>query len=457
MATGSRTRLKSDLSPEERAIQRALRRLVPFLFVLFVASYVDRINISFAALSMNRDLKLTATMFGLASTWFYVGYALCEIPSNVMLARYGARKWMARILITWGLASAANMFAVGPHSLYILRLLVGIGEAGFLPGLFLYLTYWFPPAYRARATSLVLIAQPVTIAMASPLSGLILDHLNGAFGLAGWRWLFLLEGFPAVLLGIVTLFYLTDNPPKANWLTSAEKTALQDRLQRERISSGADSAGRKTWREAFSRSVFLLALAYFSLVVGLNTMATWTPLIIRDIVKAHSFSYIGVLTAIPAACALVSLVLWSARSDRRMERTWHFVTPMALAAVGWALVGCAIMPEMRMLGLVFGTTGVLTAQAIFWTVPPRVLSTASRPVGIAFISSCGMVAAGSSPLMIGFFRDLTHSWAASLLLVAVMMLISAALVLLVPAKEDAGPRPDGALLRTPTGVADEGS
>jgi ACS family 4-hydroxyphenylacetate permease-like MFS transporter len=435
VASGSCTQLQSDLSLEERAIRKAFRRLVPFLFLLFVVSFLDRINISFAALSMNRDLKLTATMFGLANTCFYIGYALCEIPSNLMLAKVGARKWMARILVTWGLASAVNMLAVGAHSLYTLRLIVGIAEAGFLPGIFLYLTYWFPPTYRARATGLVLIAQPVTIAIASPISGLILDHMNGLFGLAGWRWLFLLEGGPAVLLGIITVFYLTDSPTKAKWLTDSEKAALENRLQREQRSPEVQSVRGSAWRGAFNRNVLLLAMAYFSLVVGLNTNTTWTPQIVREVMKAHSFSSVGLFTAIPAACALVAMLIWGARSDRRMERTWHFVMPMALAALGWLLVAVAKMPELRMLGLIFGCSGVLTAMTIFWTIPPHVLSSAGRPVGLAFINSCGMIAAASSPLIVGFFRDLTHSWAASLIFVAVMMVISATLVLLVPAKE----------------------
>jgi ACS family 4-hydroxyphenylacetate permease-like MFS transporter len=430
VAIAARVPLAGYLSQEDRAIRKAFNRIIPFLVVLFIISYLDRINISFAALSMNKDLKLTGTMFGLANTFFFVGYACCEIPSNLMLARFGARKWLARILVTWGIAATATMFASSAHSLYVLRLIVGITEAGFLPGVLLYLTYWFPATYRARATALFLIAQPVVIMLGAPISGLILDHANGALGIAGWRWLFLIEGSPAILLGVITFFYLCDGPFTAKWLTDVEKAALRQRLERE--SSQPLQAGTQSrWHGVFNRDVNLLALAYFALVVGLNTNAMWTPQIIREVVKSHSFSYVGVLTAIPALGSLIVMPIWGAHSDKRMERAWHYLLPMLLAACGWLLVALTKTPELRMVGLTFTSVGTFVGMTIFWTVPPHMLPPSARPVGIAFINSCGMIAAATSPLLVGFFKDLTHSWVTGLLFVTFMMIVSATLVFLM--------------------------
>src|ERR1700733_5657759 len=243
-------------------IRKVWRRLIPFLFVLYIFNYLDRINIGFAALSMNRDLVLTATTFGLANSIFYIGYVACEIPSNLLMVRYGARIWIARILISWGLASAATMLVVGPNSLYLVRFLVGVLEAGFVPGVLLYLTYWIPNSHRARANGYLMMAQPV--AMGAGVSGLILDNLNGALGLQGWRWLFLLEGLPAVILGVIAYVYLTDKPKDAAWLDELEKNTLTSLLADDQPASGRQSK-ISVWRQVTDPRILLLALAYFCL------------------------------------------------------------------------------------------------------------------------------------------------------------------------------------------------
>ncbi|HXJ00495.1 MAG TPA: MFS transporter, partial [Micropepsaceae bacterium] len=230
---------------DDSVVRKVFRRLIWFLFVLYVISFLDRINVAFAGLSMNRDLGLTSAMFGLSISIYYVGYLLCEIPSNLMLARYGARTWIARIMVTWGIASAATMFVAGPYSLFAIRLLVGIAEAGFLPGILLYMTFWFPRAYRARAMSLFIMATPITLAFGSAISGLILQ-MDNFLGLAGWRWLFLLEGLPAIILGAIAFFYLPDGPANAEWLTEHEKSTLQARLERERILEARDPLQRRS-------------------------------------------------------------------------------------------------------------------------------------------------------------------------------------------------------------------
>lgn len=445
MATGTHSEAGVDLVLEDQVMRKCIRRLVSFLFVLFIFSYLDRINIGFAALQMNRELKLSAVMFGFSNTIFYVGYALCEIPSNICLRRFGARVWMARILITWGLASAATMFAVGPKSLYSIRLLVGIFEAGFLPGLFLYLTYWFPPTFRARATALVMIAQPVTNIIGATASGVIMQHLQGVGGLSGWRWLFVIEGVPAVILGIITYAYLSDGPDDCRWLNTEEKAALKRRLEREQLASQPATISKSiwAWKELFSAKILLLAATYFCLVEGLNGNATWAPQIIREVLKGRSLSWVGLAIAFPSAIGLLCMILWSRHSDRKMERTWHYVSAVLLAAIGWALIAWSAHPALRMLGVVCSASGAFTGMTTFWTVPPKVLSPTARPVGIAFINMIGMISAALSPLVFGLLRDLTHSWAASVLFVAGTLVVSAALMVMVNAKENLAPTTAG--------------
>jgi len=443
MAVGTQASVVgSEAFLEEQVMRKCIRRLVSFLFILFIFSYLDRINIGFAALQMNRELKLSAIMFGFSNTIFYIGYALCEIPSNICLRRFGARVWMARILITWGLASTATMFAIGPKSLYSVRLLVGIFEAGFLPGLFLYLTYWFPPTFRARATALVMIAQPVTNIIGASASGVIMQHMQGMMGLSGWRWLFLIEGVPAVILGIITYAYLSDGPEDAKWLTTEEKAVLKRRLEREQIAAhpaGTEAKSIWAWKELFSPKILLLAATYFCLVEGLNGNATWAPQIVREVLKGSSLSMVGLWIAIPSAIGLVCMIVWSRHSDRTMERTWHYVAVALLAAFGWALIAWAPIPYLRLLGVVFTAGGAFTAMSTFWTVPPKILSPNARPVGIAFINMIGMISAALSPLVFGLLRDMTKSWAASVLFVAVMLVLSAGFMLMVNAKEHLAP------------------
>ncbi len=415
---------------EDRAVRKVSRRLLWFLVILYAFSYLDRINIGFAALSMNRDLHLSSTQFGAANTIFYLGYILCEIPSNLMLARYGARLWLPRILISWGIASAVTMFATGAGSLYSIRFVVGLAEGGFLPGVLLYLTLWFPQAHRAKANALFMIAQPLTIAAGAPLSGLILDR-HGAFGLAPWQWLFLLEGLPSVVLGIIAYFYLTDKPQDAKWLSVDEKDALVTSLD------PAPNRGQPTpWREMLSGQIVLLSIAYFGLVMTLNTIVTWTPQIVRDMKTQHSFSAVGLLTALPALIAALSMPLWSAHSDRKKERAWHIVAPMVLAALGWIFVASFKLPDLRMLGLIFCSAGGFTAMSVLWTVPQALLSPAARPAGIAFISSCGILASMTTPLLIGFLHDLTHTFIAGIFFLALVLIAASALILFSVKRED---------------------
>ncbi len=417
----------------DEVVSKVSKRLLWFLLILYVVAHLDRINIGFAALSMNRDLLLTATAFGLATSIFNIAYFLCEIPSNLALAKFGAKIWIPRIMITWGIASAAMMLATGARSLYFFRLLVGAAEAGFVPGVVLYLTYWFPQSYRARATGVFMVAQPIAIAVGAPISGLILDKTNGFYGIAGWRWLFAIEALPAVVLGIIAYYYLTNRPKDSKWLTPDEKAVLQRQIDSQRPARSPDAHGR-VWRELMSRDVALLALTYFGLVLTLNSISTWVPQIVREVSAGRSFSYVGLFNAIPALFAIVAMPLWSAHSDRHMERTWHIITPLILGAIGWVIVGLSAVPEVRLLGLIFCSVGAFTAMSLFWTIPGTVLSVGARPVGIAFINSCGIIAAVSAPLLIGVIRDLTDSFTWGLLFLAVMLVAAAGLIRILSVK-----------------------
>jgi ACS family 4-hydroxyphenylacetate permease-like MFS transporter len=417
--------------PSDLVVRKVFRRLMWFLFVLLVVAFIDRINIGFAALTMNRDLGLTAAAFGASITVFYTAYAICEIPSNLALARFGARVWIARIMITWGLASAATAFAVGMWSLYGLRLLVGIAEAGFQPGMFLYITYWFPHAYRARANAVFIMGAPVTIAIASTLSGFILG-MDGFLGLAGWRWLFLLEGLPAVVLGIVCFFYLVDGPAQARWLSDDEKAQLLARLDRDRASAEHAASGRSVLRQLGHKNVVLMSIAYFGLISSLNTNGTWTPLIIREIAPGASFITVGLLTALPALLGAGAMLLWSRSSDHRAERAWHIRIGLAVAGVGWLMVALAAAPAWRYGGLILVSAGSFCALAVFWTLCGLLLSQAAGPAGMALINCVG-IAGGSAitPFVVGILKDWSGSFAPGILFVAVTLVLAIALVTLV--------------------------
>ena len=425
------TAATADRMAEDQVIRRVYRRLMWFLLALFIVSFLDRINMSFGALSMNRDLGLSSTMFGMANSAFYIAYLVAEIPSNMIMVRVGARLWIPRIMITWGIASIGTMFAVGPLSLYGLRALVGLAEAGFMPGILLYITFWFPPAYRARAVSLFIMAQPITIGFGSTLSGMILD-LNNTFGLAGWKWLFLLEGLPSVVLGVAAYFVLSDGPASARWLSASEKQALARTLERETVQVADDAGTGSVWREVFTAPVMLLAVAYFGLVNTLSANSTWVPQIVRAALPHGSFTTIGLVTAIPPLVTVALMPLWGARSDRRQERTWHLVLPMGLAAFGWFVIIGVDNAWLRLLGLIGVSVGTFAAQGVFWTMPPRYLSRRARPVGMAVVNTLGLLGSAIGPSIIGVLKDATGSFTAGLLFVIATVVIGMVCVLIIP-------------------------
>ncbi|MGX9742726.1 4-hydroxyphenylacetate permease [Pseudocitrobacter corydidari] len=431
------------LDPRQQAvIKKLFRRLIVFLFILFVFSYLDRINIGFAGLTMGKDLGLTSTMFGLATTLFYVMYVICGIPSNIMLGIVGARRWIAVLMVVWGIASTATMFATGPNSLYVLRMLVGIAEAGFLPGLLLYLTYWFPSQYRARANALFMIAMPVTMALGSLASGYILN-MDGLLNLKGWQWLFLLEGFPSVLLGLVVWFWLDDSPAKAKWLTDDDKACLNEMLEADKravqqsqqgISSGMVSQ-RSMLRELFTPVIMLYTLAYFCLTNTLSALSVWTPLILRSFNQESNNITIGLLSAIPQVCTIVGMVWWSKRSDRLNERKIHTLLPYLFAAAGWILTATSSNPMLQFSGIVMASAGAFAAMVIFWTTPDQSISIQARALGIAVINATGMTGAALGPLLMGWMKDITGSFNAGIYMVAAFLVLGAVVISFIPMKK----------------------
>jgi MFS transporter, ACS family, 4-hydroxyphenylacetate permease len=440
---------------EKQVVGKVSRRLLWFIFLLFVFSFLDRINIGFAGLTMMKDLGLTSTQFGLATTLFYIAYIACGIPSNIVLARLGARRWIGTIMIAWGLASTATMFASSPNTLYLLRVLVGIAEAGFLPGMLLYMTLWFPPAYRARANALFMIAMPVTAALGSALSGYILS-LDSTLGLKGWQWLFMLEGLPSAILGLIVFSYLDDKPEAAKWLTSDEKTVLARSLQPQRVPAPAGAgvaatpaAGRSLWAELTSLTVVKFAVAYFCLVNTLAMVAVWAPLIVKSFSADASNRTIGLLAAIPQVVTIIAMVWWGRRSDRKQERRWHLVLPMLASACGWLFTAMSSNPALQMLGICMASAGSYTAMSIFWTTPDQALSIKAQVIGIAVINAMGNISSALNPLIVGWLRDTTHSFKSGLLYSATLMLAGVVIVLLLPI---ASSRKNGALEPVKSGL-----
>ncbi|MBN4865715.1 4-hydroxyphenylacetate permease [Providencia stuartii] len=432
---------KNLTEPQQRVINKLFKRLIVFLFVLFVFSFLDRINIGFAGLTMGKDIGLTSTMFGLAATLFYATYVIFGIPSNIMLGIVGARRWIATIMVLWGIASTATMFATGPTSLYVLRMLVGIAEAGFLPGILVYLTYWFPAYFRARANALFMIAMPVTMAFGSLASGYILG-MDGILDLKDWQWLFLLEGFPSVILGVLVWFYLDDSPKKAKWLTQEDKDTLQEMMDKDQLElvqpqgSKSHSALQNTslWKEIFTPVILMYTVAYFCLTNTLSAINIWTPQIMQSFNQGSSNAMIGLLTAIPQFCTILGMIYWSRRSDRLQERKMHTALPYLFAAAGWVLAAMTSHPIIQLIGIIMASTGSFTAMAVFWTTPDQSISLRARAIGIAVINATGNIGSAVSPLLIGWLKDQTGSFNSGLYFVAGLLVVGALLVIAIPMK-----------------------
>lgn len=420
----------ADDSLKRTTLVKVTLRLIPFLFLLYVVNILDRTNVNFARLTMLRDLGMRETVYGLAAGLFYVGYCFFQVPSNLLLRRTGARRTIAGILISWGLVSCATMFVRGPGSFYLLRILLGFAQAGFFPGVILFLTFWFPARERARAVAWFMIGSPVTGIVGYPLSGVILDNLNGTAGLHGWQWLFLIEGAPAVLLGFVVLWYLTDRPEQAAWLSPGEQSWLVGELAREERGC-AQRHGLTLGQAMADGRVWLLALLYFTVAAGANGLGLYLPKLIEERAPGRSNFEIGLFAAIPNVVAAVCMVCNGWHSDRTGERRYHVAVPAFVAAVGWALAGCFDSLSVGLVALTLAQAAMMSMLPTFWTLPAAFLSGAAAAAGIALINAVGNLGGFAAPNVLSPLKDLTGSFTPGLLIMAATMAVGGVLALCV--------------------------
>ena len=397
----------------ERRTMRAVGwRIVPFLVVCYFIAYVDRVNAGFAALTMNEDLGLSQAMFGIGGGLFFVAYVLCEVPSNIAMERFGARVWIARIMVTWGLVGLAMAFVVGPYSFYLCRFLLGAAEAGFFPGVILYLTYWFPKAYRARIVAMFMVAIPISSFLGSPLSAGLLQ-LDGAAGLRGWQWLFVAEAIPAVLLGLAALIVLPSRPAEARWLEPEQRAWLEGRLAADRAGASAVAQHLPLWKVLSNKYVLALALIYSGSSATSNALSLWQP----QILKSFGLSNLetGLMNMIPFGIASVFMVFWGLRADKSGERVWSTALPLALTCVCMLATTLTGSLTVTMVLLSFTLLGNYAIKGPFWAMATEWLSAGTAAAGIAAINTLSHLGTGIASWMLGAIRDATGSFPLGLL------------------------------------------
>ena len=407
---------------ERSTISAVTWRLIPFLLLLYIIAWLDRVNVGFAALQMNQDLGFSASVYGLGAGIFFIGYALCEIPSNLILVRVGARRWIARIMVTWGALAVAMMWVRSPMSFYVVRFLLGVAEAGFLPGVIFYLSNWYPAAQRARAVSMFMIGIPLAVVVGGPVAGLLLA-MNGTFGLAGWQWLFLLEGAPAALLGVVVWFYLPDSPAQARWLAPAQQDWLVEKITQEHIAADTRH-GVGLGRALVHPTVWLLALIMFACQCGSYGLTLWIPQIIKGL-SGLSDLEVGVISAIPYIGAAIGMVVIGVSSDRTGERFLHIAVPAFFAAIGFTVSAFMVSPIPGMIALTIAAIGDLGSRGPFWSLPGRFLTSSASAAGIALINTVGALGGFVGPYAVGLVKDATGSFTGGLLMLAALLFVSA--------------------------------
>jgi ACS family tartrate transporter-like MFS transporter len=402
-------------------LRKITLRLIPFLFVLYIVAWLDRVNVGFAALQMNSDLGFSSAAFGFGSGVFFLGYCLCEVPSNLILHRVGARRWISRIMISWGAISIAMMFVRTTPTFYILRFLLGAAEAGFFPGIVYYLSQWYPEAQRARAIAAFMTAVPVSGIVGGPLSGALLG-LNGTFGIAGWQWLFLVEGLPAILLGLIVLVYLTDRPDRAYWLSEAEKDWLVSKLAAERNTRSAHSIG--IFAALANPTIWQLGMIFLLAAIGFYGYSFWAPLLIKSLTKGSDLG-VGLMLGAISAVTIIFMVFNSAHSDRTDERPWHVAVALLIMAAGF--FGCALLqqPILAVFSLALVPIGHCAAYGPFWSMPTRFLTGAPAAAGIALVVTIANVGGFLGPTVIGAMKDRFGTHGPAFLLLAACAIIAA--------------------------------
>jgi len=416
---------------ESRVYAKVAWRLIPFLFLCYVAAYLDRVNVGFAKLQMLSDLQFSETVYGLGAGIFFIGYFLFEVPSNIILHKVGARLWIARVMVTWALISGAMMFVSTPTMFYVLRFALGLAEAGLFPGVILYLTYWFPAERRGKIIALFMTGIPMSGVIGGPLSGWILHAMSGTHGLAGWQWLFLLEAIPSLVMGVLVILYLDNGIKDARWLSDDEKRVLADN-----IAADAENAQAHSLRDGITKPiVWFLSAVYFFFIMGLYGVGFWLPTLIKGSGVKDPL-VIGLLTTLPYAAAVVSMILVGRSSDLRRERRWHVAVPALLGTVGWLVTVAAGHDNvvLAILALTVATMCVMTTLSQFWCLPTAVLTGAAAATGVAVVNSVGNLAGFVSPYAIGWIIDKTHSTDLGVYTLAVCIAIGGLLALTLPGR-----------------------
>jgi MFS transporter, ACS family, tartrate transporter len=414
------------MEADERAtISKVTWRLVPFLCFLYFIAFIDRTNVSIAALTMNADLALTAQAFGFGAGIFFLGYFLFEVPSNLALRKYGARRWIARIMVSWGIVSMAMAFVQGETSFYVLRFLLGVAEAGFFPGIILYLTYWFPNRVRAGILGLFILANPISTVLGAPLSVALLEV--ELFGLAGWQTLFLVEGLPAVLFGVVVYYKLYDSPADAPWLSAHERRLLARAIERDQPAQSHASLKEGL----LSAQVWLFTLIYAGLMLGVYGFGFWAPQIIKSVGAFQTNGPVAWILAFIYTCGALAMCLWGRHSDRTGERHWHLALPIFVGAVGLLYGGFATSLPLAIAAFTIGAMGFYASLPVFWTVPTAVLTGSAAAGGIALINSIGNLSGFLGPVVVGRLKDSTGGYAAGLYVIAGSLALAGAVAILV--------------------------
>lgn len=413
---------------EAATFRKVAKRLIPLIFIGYLLAYLDRVNVGFAKLGMKAEPWFSDAVFATGSGIFFIGYFLFEVPGNIILHRVGARRWIARIMISWGILSALMCLSSSAASFYTLRFLLGVAEAGFFPGVILYLTYWFPHQHRARMVAWFMTAIALAGVFGSPLSGWLLQVSDGWRGLKSWQWLFVLEGLPSVLFGFCVPFLLTDRPEQATWLSSEEKHLLHESLAAEERAKAAEGRQHHRAIDAFkSPHVWLCGAIYFGLVVGIYGASFWLPQIVENTLTKDKW-LVGLYCAVPWTCAALGMVWVGKHSDKTGERRWHISLSALVAAGGFAISGLpGLPPTFVMMALALAITGVMSAAACFWTLPTAILSGTAAAAGVAWVNSLGNLAGHFSPEMVAWLK-MRHGMGAALCGVAAMQLMSAVLV-----------------------------
>jgi MFS family permease len=417
-------------SIERETMRRVYWRLVPLMFGAMFLNYLDRINIGFAGLRMNHDIGLTPVQFGFGASVFFVGYMVLEVPSNLMLHRFGARVWISRILLSWGLVAALMAFVWNAGSFYTLRFLLGIAEAGFLPGLAVYVTYWFPPDYRARAVGGYIIAGQVAAVVGGPVSTTLMTYCDGIGGLHGWQWMFLLEGVPTMFLGLVFLAALTDRPAKARWLAPEQREWLERRLARER-SQLETPESHKWWAGASDGRAWALAILFGCALIGIYGLLIWLPLIIKSLGSLTDIE-IGFLSALPPLLGVVGTLIVSWSSDRTGDRKIHLAGVYILAGVAIAISAAVPSAILAYLMLCLTGLGINSGNSLFWSINASLMTGVAAAASIAFVNTVAQFGGLFGPWMIGWVKDTTGSYAAALLTISVFLFVAAAIAIALP-------------------------